>query len=195
MAMEIVSHLVKLMNESSDNKNVNVYLLFKAIAKDYYIDSVRISHWQVVCHFKDKNRYKCYELKTDTGDIEGRIIYRISNFNFYGHIYYYYIGQCNTTEADLERKCEKININNQHYMLGFRDCQTWARLLIESLELSVKGAGPFLMKYFPVSNVGWNLYPECTMPGRVVDFVVEQEPVLKAWLSQVKHCRGYKSLK
>ncbi|CAF5093862.1 unnamed protein product [Rotaria sp. Silwood1] len=194
MAMAIVSQLIELIKKSSDDKNVDIYLLFKAIGRDYYIDSVRISHWQVVCHFKDTNRYKCYELQTDNGDKGGRIIYRISNFNFDGVIYYYYIGQCNTNEADLEQKCKTININNQHYALGFRDCQTWARLLIESLELSLKGAGPFLMKYFPVSNVEWNIDLDGTISARVIDFIVEQDPTLKSWLSQVKHCRGYRNL-
>ncbi len=123
----------QVINGLSGSKNVDVYLLFKTINQDHYTKSVRISHWQVVSHFKDTNRYKCYELQTDNGDIGGNIVYRISNFRFNGTIYYYYVGQCDASETEIERKCDNIIINNLEYILGFRDCQTWATLLIESL--------------------------------------------------------------
>ncbi len=72
----------QVINGLYGSKNFDIYLLFKTINQDHYTKSVRISHWQVVSHFKDTNRYKCYELQTDNGDIGGNIVYRISNFRF-----------------------------------------------------------------------------------------------------------------
>jgi hypothetical protein len=171
MAMASIS---KLFNRSSDSKNVDVYLLFKAINQDHYTDFVEISHWQVVCHFKDVNRYKCYELRTDTGGKLGKIAYRISNFQFNGTIYYYYIGQCDASETEIERKCDNISINGLQYIVGLLDCQLWAALLIKSLGLSANMIESRL-QLRPIESIPVNY-------------------IIRFLLSKVKRCHGYQNL-
>ena len=190
MAVALFELAKDFISMFSRNQNVDIYLLFKAINQNYYINSVRISHWQVICHFKDTNRYKCYELQTDNGDEGGNIVYQISDFEFNSTIYYYYVGQCSMSEEELKQKCDSISINNRKYILGLRDCQSWARLFIESLGLSVNGIGPALARYVPIAPFGIVQ----TIQGRIVDLLVEQDPILNFLLSRVKTCNGYESL-
>ncbi|CAF2127852.1 unnamed protein product [Rotaria magnacalcarata] len=174
----------------SRHQNLDVYLLFKKIGHHYYVESIRISHWQVVCHFKDTNSYKCYELQTDNGDKGGNISYLISDFNFNGTIYYYYVGQCSMSEEELQHNCSQIRINNIRYVLGLLDCQTWATLFIESLNLSVNGVGSFLAKVV----CDGSLYRAQTVVARIPDLIVDMDTCLKSVLSRVKMCDGYRNL-
>ncbi|UJR38807.1 hypothetical protein I4U23_031472 [Adineta vaga] len=187
----IVIKLVKeFVNMFSNSQDVDVYLLFKRINKNEYVNSVRISHWQVVCHFKVSNQYKCYELRTNNGDKGGNIDYLISDFEFNDIIYYYYVGQCNMSEEQLQNNCKQIIVNNIKYILGVIDCQTWATLFIESLGLTVNGIGPLLTKMIldgPLSHTQ-------SFVARIPDLLVETSPKLNYLLSRVKICRGHQNL-
>ena len=179
-----------IINMFSRHQNLDVYLLFKKIGHNYYVNSTRISHWQVVCHFKDTNSYKCYELQTDNGDKGGNIAYLISDFDYNGTIYYYYVGQCSMSEEELQHHCSQIRINSIRYVLGLLDCQTWATLFIESLKLSVNGIGSILAKVFCVGP----LYLAETVVARIPDLIIDMDASLNTVLSRVKICEGHHSL-
>jgi hypothetical protein len=199
MAFAFVNGIMQSIAKPFYEKNVEVYLLFKQINKDNYIPSIRVSHWQVICHFINDNRYMCYELQTDNGDKGGIITYQISNFSYDGYIYYYYIGACNASEGVLKEKCEKISINNLKYILGFRDCQSWATLLIESLGLSIIDAGPLLLRIlrlppnFPRTSLAADHF---VMDSSKVpdDTEAAYESLLNYLLCGIKQCHGYKNL-
>ena len=178
---------------ATDEKNVNVYLSFKEINNDSYINSVRISHWQVICHFKNTNRYKSYELQTDYGDKGGAIFYQISDFSFTGDIYYYYVGQCDASETDLQLMCDAIHINNDQYVFGFKDCQTWAKLLIESLGFHFQKAIPFQVRFNPFYHVLRNI-PVVETLVKILDIGSQVDPILNDIMCPAKYCRGYKNL-
>ncbi|CAF4139076.1 unnamed protein product, partial [Adineta steineri] len=189
-----------LTDQPSHHRKAKVYLLFKEINQSVYTKNSRFCHWQVVCYFKDTAKYVCCELQTDNNKINGNITYNISDFSYDETIYYYYIGKCVVSELELKNKCQQIMINQSQYILGFRDCQTWATLLIRSLGLYTDTSIPIQVKqvFGTLYPITWlnrllktSILDNISRPG---DAVINYVPIFSILYSQMKNCNGHENL-
>ncbi|CAF1413405.1 unnamed protein product [Adineta ricciae] len=131
-------------SSSEDDDAVHVYVLFKGPQLSVYIPNVSLSHWQIVCHFKDTDEYRCYEMIIDK---DGRITYDITHFHYSSTIYFCYLGECDLTKKEIKKKAKKVPVNGEKYIVGINDCQKWAKQFLNNLDLTLKGDGRAFMAF------------------------------------------------
>ena len=127
-----------------DHSNVDVFVLFKGPQLNVYVPSVTVSHWQIVCYFKDTDEYICYEMIIDRND---RVSYDITGFNYCGPIFFSYLGECNLSQNEMKTRAQRVPLNGEKYSVGSDDCQKWAMQFLNKLELTLKGDGPAFMTF------------------------------------------------
>ncbi|CAF1413418.1 unnamed protein product [Adineta ricciae] len=128
----------------ADHSNVDVFVLFKGPQLSVYVPNVSLSHWQIVCHFKDTDEYICYEMIIDRND---RVSYDITDFSYRGPIFYCYLGECNLSKEEIKTKAQRVPLNGEKYSVGSDDCQKWVMQFLNKLDLTLKGDGRAFMRF------------------------------------------------